>query len=352
MHNERDPVYRPSWVDRLTTWIDRQRFPAWVFYLVVYLYLALILHLVEWLNGTTSWGAPSAIAFYNALWFPWVLGIIHYLDHVAMDGMQRFEPLLRDKPAVIEELRYRMTTLPATATLLLYLTVAAIIAVAGIVNPSSVVLVMPEGPVHPLALGLAAFHSAVSYATAPVLLVHAVRQLKLVSEAYAMVPEVNIFERRRLYAFSGLSMRTALLFQAMVWVTYFGGFLYEASSGEKAINLVLSIAFLPASFAIVLLPLMGIHRRLQDEKQATLEANGQRVASVRQKLYEAIEQDDLTRMKGFDEALASLNRLHEQIKAVPTWPWATGAFRNFVSAISVPLVILIAQTVINRLLPR
>lgn len=57
-------------------------------------------------------------------------------------------------------------------------------------------------------------------------------------------------------------------------------------------------------------------------------------------------------VKGLDEALVSLNRLQEQARAVPTWPWATGAFRNFVSAISVPLVILIIQTVISRLLSR
>jgi len=333
-------------------WIDRQRFPAWSFYLAAYLYMALVLHLVEWFNASLPWGTLSAVQLYNAIWFPWVLGIIHHLDHVATDSVQRFAPLLGDRAEIVDSLRYRMTTLPARSTRALYLAVLTVIVVAGIANPSAVVVIMPEGPLHPVAQVLATFHAAVSYAMAPVLFVHAVRQLRLVSEAYALVPDVNLFDRRRLYAFSGLSMRTALAFQAMVWVTYFGTALYEVSTGEQTINLVLSIAFLPASIAIVLLPLMGIHRRLQDAKQATLDEHAERVAAVRRKLYAAIEHDDLSQMKGYDEALESLNKLEERIKAVPTWPWATGAFRNFVSAISVPLVILIVQTLLNRVLLR
>lgn len=352
MHNRRSDEYRRSWVDGLTAWIDRLPFPSAVFYLAVYLVFALVLHLVEWLNGTLAWGAPSAIAFYNAIWFPLVLGFIHHLDHVATAAMGRFAPLLGDRTAVADSLLYRMTTLPAGVTLALYLGAATVLVIVGYHDPGSVVFVMPEGELHPIAWALAILGSAASYAMAPVLLLHAVRQLRLVSKAYELVAEVNVFEQRRLYAFSGLSMRTALMFQVMVWVTYAGGFLYEAAPTEQAVNVVLAVAFVPASIAIVLLPLMGIHRRLQDAKLEALEDNTARVASVKKKLYAAIEQDDLTQVKGLDEAMVSLNRLQEQARAVPTWPWATGAFRNFVSAISVPLVILIFQTVISRLLSR
>jgi hypothetical protein len=38
-----------------------------------------------------------------------------------------------------------------------------------------------------------------------------------------------------------------------------------------------------------------------------------------------------------EKSLASLYRMREQIEKVPTWPWTPGTFRNFLSAVFLPM---------------
>ncbi len=340
--------YAPSWVDRLTAWIENLPFPIWTFYYFLYLFALLSLQAADWLNGVAPWGTFSFVAFYNAIWLPMALLVIHNTDRLAAHAMSRFAPLARNHQAEVEDIRYRITTMPARPVFLISIIGMSALTIGAIQDPTFVIFTMPEGQIHPLAYILAGFFGVVSYGNALIMIYHAIRQLNLVTKAYKLVDDVNLFHQQPLYAFSGLTMRTALYLVAQVYITYAGEAIYSASAAEDAVNLALSVVIIPMSIAIVLLPLWGIHQRLDEAKAAVLEENSMQIESTRTDLYQAIDKKSYVDVQGLDSAMNSLYKERDLLKTIPTWPWATGAFRNFLSAILLPMVLWVLQTLVSR----
>jgi uncharacterized membrane protein YvlD (DUF360 family) len=336
--------YPPSWVDRFIVWIESLPIPIWAFYLVLYLIAALSLHLADWLNGVLPWGSFSFVPFYSAIWLPLALFVIHNTDRLAEEAINRFAPLVRNHAEELEKLRYQITTMPARTVLSISAIFIPLLVMGAIQDPELIFISLPAGRIHPLAWPLAGFFGVVSYSVAPIMIYHAIRQLTLVTKAYKLVDEVNLFHQQPLYAFSGLTMRTAL------YITYAGGAIYDPSTAEDVINLALSVVIIPASIAIVLIPLWGIHQRLMDAKTNVLEENSMQISSTRTNLYKAIDKKSYPDVQGLDSALGSLYKERDMLKTIPTWPWAPGAFRNFLSAILLPMVLWVLQTLVGRYL--
>ena len=80
--------YPPSWVDRLTDWVQRLPFPSWAFYLAVGLVLSLVyLALLLWSTGGPTEQFPLytivVYGFLNGMTCAYLPGMIHYLDNWA-----------------------------------------------------------------------------------------------------------------------------------------------------------------------------------------------------------------------------------------------------------------------------
>lgn len=349
MKTEKNP-YPPSWVDRLTAWIEALPIPIWTFYLILYLIAVLGLQAADWFNGVVAWGSFSFVSFYSGIWLPMGLFVIHNTDRLADRAMSRFAPLVRNHDAELADIRYRITTMPARTVFWISLVAISLLTVGAIQDPSFVVLNMPDGPIHPIAYLLAGIFGVVSYSMAPVMIYHAIRQLNLVTKAYKLVDDVNLFHQQPLYAFSGLTMRTSLYLVAQVYITYAGESVYTTSTAEDIVNLALSVVVIPMSIAIVLLPLWGIHTRLVEAKAGVLEENSMQIESTRGNLYKAIDKKSYVDVQGLDSAMNSLYKERDLLKTIPTWPWATGSFRNFLSAILLPMVLWVLQTLVGRYL--
>jgi hypothetical protein len=179
---------------------------------------------------------------------------------------------------------------------------------------------------------------------------HSIRQLNLMNYAYRLVKKVNVFHQQPLYAFSALSMRTALFLVGMIYFAYIFGGGYEASGVEDAITVLLRALFIPLSAVIVLLPLWGIHQRISQARDAVREENSVQIDSVRTMLYKAIDAKHFKEIQGLNGAVDSLYKEREQLKSIPTWPWAPGSFRNFLSAVLLPMIIWGMQIFLSRFL--
>jgi hypothetical protein len=342
--------YPPSWVDRLTDWIESLPIPIWAFYLISYLIISVSLNLANWLNDARPWGEFSFIQFYSAIWWPLALFVIHNTDRLAHHALDRFAPLLRSKKTQLAEIRYQMTTMPARTVFWISLIAVAILTTGAIQDPGFILTELPAGPIHPLTWIISGFIGIGSYSLAPVMIYHAIRQLNLVTKAYSLVDEVNVFHQQPLYAFSGLTMRTALFLVAQVYITYAGEAIYDPSAGEEAVNLVLSIVIIPLSLLVVILPLWGIHQRLAEAKGNVLEANSMQLEKTQNKLYAALDKDKYAESDSLDRGLSSLYKVRDELKSLPTWPWAAGAFRNFLSAVLLPMLLWAAQIFLSRFL--
>ena len=64
----------------------------------------------------------------------------------------------------------------------------------------------------------------------------------------------------------------------------------------------------------------------------------------------AIAAEDYAKVNGLDGAIGSLYKVRDQLKSIPTWPWATGTFRSFLSAVFLPMVLWVLQTLASRYL--
>lgn len=344
------PPYKASWVDRLSNWIENLPIPIWAFYLIFFLIGVISLNIATWINAARPWGQISLIQFYNAIWLPLVLIVIHYTDRLANHALARFTPLAQSKSAELENIRYQMTTMPARTVLWISGTAISILLIGAIQDPGLIITELSDGPIHPATWFLSALFNITSYSLAPVMIYHSIRQLNLMSKVFALLDDINIFHQQPLYAFSGLTMQTALLLVAQVYITYMGEALYNPSSGEDAINLALTAIVIPLALSIVFLPLWGIHQRILEAKLDVLEENSLQIEQAQKKLYSAINANKLEKISVMDGALDSLYKIREQVQHIPTWPWAAGTLRNFLSAIILPMLLWALQVLFGRFL--
>jgi uncharacterized membrane protein (DUF485 family) len=338
--------YPPSWVDRFIEWIESLPIPVWLTYLIIYLLAVGGLQVAVWIDGVTPVGQIDSLWIFNGVWAVISLGFIHALERRAETAIARFAPLVPKKQEQLDDLRYRMTTMPARAVLVMSLAFALLMVVVVAFQPEF----LYEGLQHPISIVLSVGVLAFSYSLAPVLLYQAGRLLKYVTDVYKLVDRVNIFHQQPLYSFSGLTMQASLFWIVMANLNVIQNALGGLSESEYLFNIAFSTVLITLAFLTFLLPLWGIHRRLAEAKQDVLEENSIQVQSAQKKLYAAIEAEDYAKVNGLDSAIGSLYKVRDQLKSIPTWPWATGTFRSFLSAIFLPMVLWVLQTLASRYL--
>ena len=92
-----------------------------------------------------------------------------------------------------------------------------------------------------------------------------------------------------------------------------------------------------------IVPLWGIHRRIQSRKEQALAENGLQIERAHQTLYRSLNRNDYKKGSDIEKSLASLYKMREQIEKIPTWPWNPGTFRNFLSAVFLPMGLWLTQ---------
>lgn len=338
--------YKPSWVDRFLDWLDGLPLPNWMAMLAIYLIVVLMLHASVWIDGVVPFGTPDGGAFFNGLWSVIPLFFLLNLDRIATRAVDKFSVLVPSKRKELERIRYEMTNIPARPVLALTMLMATILLIAAYFDPAF----LYQGISSLVSLTLFMIVGIFSYSFAPILLYHGVRQLNLVAKAYRLVGEVNLFRLQPLYAFSGLTMVSSLFWVLLLNMNLISNAVFAESETDILFSTVINMPFLFLAFATFLFPLWGIHRRIQNKKEAELDQNGMQVEKSHQTLYRHLNKNDFKKGSDMEKSLASLYRMREQIEKVPTWPWNPGTLRSFLSAVFLPLGVWLLQQVLSRFL--
>ena len=74
------------------------------------------------------------------------------------------------------------------------------------------------------------------------------------------------------------------------------------------------------------------------------------VEQIRTAMYTSLESGDGDQFKRYDDALDGLLRMGQTIEDISSWPWSKGTLRGFFTAIGIPLVVFVAQRVLEALL--
>jgi hypothetical protein len=172
---------------------------------------------------------------------------------------------------------------------------------------------------------------------------HTFHQLRWVSRIYTSYTRINLFAIGPLYAFSGLTARTALGLSLItyVWVANTGGFFSPAG-----IPLAGSLALLAALTFVW--PLWGVHRLLAAEQtQLQGEADRQMQAAIAD-LHRRMQSGDLEDMAALKYAMDGLVIERSVLDKISTWPWQPGTVRGLAAALVAPVVLWLILRILER----
>jgi len=360
------PPYSPSWYDRLARRIDRLPGPSWLAYVLLAGAGMLVLVGVQMLAGAYQPGRYFLLHLFLGSQFAYLLGLMRLLDRSAAAALETFRPVLHlprrsrggpaDEAATLDELRYRLTTLPPRPTLW-----ASLVGVLlGVVIPLLVFRIPGTTAysltntfvwVHmsnsPSAIGVFLIQMGFSEAVAGVFIYHSIHQLREISRIYLTFTRLNLYRLQPLYAFSVPAALTAggLILYNYAWFAVGPEFL------DQPISIALGIFFATAAAVIFAWPLLGIHRRLAGEKKKALAESARRFEAAVAELHQRVDKKALAKMDDLNKTLASLELERAALHRIPTWPWDPGTPRSLAATLVLPLVIWLAQYILQRLLP-
>ncbi|NIM95664.1 MAG: hypothetical protein GTO18_18345 [Anaerolineales bacterium] len=90
-------------------------------------------------------------------------------------------------------------------------------------------------------------------------------------------------------------------------------------------------------------PLLGVHNLLNEKKQHLLDESSKQIEIAITTMFSQIEVEGLDSISGNDRTLTTLEKAHETIDKISTWPWQAETLRRVLAALSLPLAIWLIQ---------
>ena len=325
-------------IDRFLEWVDRLPGPAAIAYLVLGIVLALVAHLVFWASSTYPVGDVRLNVLLPAFAIAWFGWLLYTLNRVGRETFDEFRPALGD-PDSEDGYRRRLTSIRDRDAILAGLATLAVIAVMfyGFVRQSRAQIPIEIESVSAPLWGVASF-------VLGILLLHTIMQLRLVSHLSAVARNVDIFKPAPINAFARLTAVSALGLIAFV-VAYM---LYTPDQPFPYV--VQEIALLAVAVASFVLPLRVMHGRLLVEKRRLLGDAQERLKAVLERIHAAVDRNDLAASEPLRNALESVRAEIDVLDHLRTWPWSTATIRGFVTALLLPIGLIVFSQVVTKLL--
>jgi hypothetical protein len=338
--------FPPSWLDRLTAWVDRLPLPAPAFCALAGLAAVVLFVLIDGLSGHGLLYALHPFHIVLAVELIYVIALVHFLDREAGRALEGMSPLLTCDQAGYSVLLYQLTTIPARATLWTGVVGAlaglTAIVVERVATPHAfAMLILPGAGRFVLEIWL-----VLTWFAFGGLFFHTYHQLRLISYIYTTHTRIDLDQYRPLFNFSRVSALTAigLLVLPYAWYASVPGLIQEPIG-------ILFGALFPI-FAVIAFvgPLVGVHHLLVDAKERALAENAQALKVARAELYLRSTARQLESASEMHDMLAALRNEREALERVNTWPWQSETIRSVIVALILPLVLWFIQWLLGRLL--
>jgi len=332
-----EDFFEPSWIDRFDNWVGRLPVRARIVYVLLGIALILVQILFLGLDGGLDAGELVPIILFNGLSIPFLLGLIQLLDKQALTALNTMRPALDLSEQEIGRYGYQLSTMPFLGPLLAGLATTAIT----ILTPLATTAPIRYAALEQLPLFSVVFHivdksSAFLFG---VVLYHTIRQLSLVDTINSRHIRVNLFDLKPLRAFSRLAASTAL---GLVVFVYLWMFINPELLADPLI-LGYALLFTALAVAVFVWPLWGAHRVMQAEKERALQENDLRFEALFAAFNRLMDEGDYAAAENLNGAIASLDVQHQRISAIPTWPWRSETAQIALTAIALPLLLMIVQ---------
>lgn len=346
LHNSETPPrpYSPSWVDRFIDWVGRLPGPSWLFYVVLWLALFLMANAVKWLDGSQPLGTIELLSTVSASDGVYFLALMHYLKGAAGAALHTFRPALAVNEAEYNRLHYQLTTLPSWVALSAGAIGGALAALTVLFNPT---VPNPYYQTSALALAFGSVDAILVSACLGACVYQTIHQLTMVSRIHATVTRINLFQPDPLYAFSGLTARTAMGYLVLADTALLAMYEFMSETDPMALGIMVFMMLLAA--VTFVLPLLGMHRRMVEEKTRLESEANQRLEAAIAELHRRVDAGDLTDMTELYRAIGGLEIELEMVAKIPTWPWQPGTLRVALSPLLLPVAVWLIQRLLERL---
>jgi hypothetical protein len=329
-------------MDLFFDWVERLPIPYFGFYVAFYVVIVTTQVVLLWLDGSLPVGEIAAIVFIQNIWFTFIGAFWHFARRSGMVAIDRFRPALQLSERDFAALRYRFTHLSARTGWLLTLFGAILLYfVLPVFEPyygplffspltrfstlGFSLLIMP--------FNLGAFYSVV-------------RMLFSIDPIYAKVKYINLFNLTPLYALSGFTSRMGMVFIIFLMINLLTPYFVETVTSEVGTFYI----FFNSIFAVLVfvLPLLGIHRRLELAKAQAAEANNDLIESGFARMHALVRLGKHSQVPNLRTSNSALLEYRHELGKISTWPWDTATLRTFITALAVPMTIWVVQQVLLR----
>lgn len=193
--------------------------------------------------------------------------------------------------------------------------------------------------------GLQIVSGAVVYAFA----LHTIHQLRVVSRIHAELVRIDLFKLDPLYEFANLTALTGIaIFAAMAYGIVSLSLI--SSAQFSVVDAFVVAAFTTLAVGSFVLPLLGLHGRIQRERERQKVEAGEVLETAVGEVETRIREGRYEGMSAVNDALAAATSAYASISRVSTWPWRPDTIRGFVGAIGLPVLIYALTAVLGRFL--
>jgi hypothetical protein len=329
-----------SWVDAVTMLIDRLPGPPWLAYAVLVVIPVAATVVLRLLDGVYI--DALVVAFAGLTFTPFA--VTFYVNQAARRALADFRPALGRLEGEYDELEWKLTTASVATGI-----VGAVIGI-GIVTGGNLTVdgawgvSMDNSPatnIVTLATQLILNTSLVTF------LLHQIGNLRTITRIHRDASNIQLWNVRPHNAFA----RVTVLGAIAITVPYVTAAIFSALF---ATNSVIAIVVIVVALAIATLlfvgPLVGMRRRLLDEKEAQLSETDRVFEGVAEHLRKELDAGDVARAADFESAMSALAADRDRLRRVSTWPWSADTLRAFLTSLAIPILLWLLTSFLGRIL--
>jgi hypothetical protein len=325
--------------------VARRLWPSWYLYVALWLVLVIVQVATLWLEGVYPIGTIFPAQLFIPAMIALFLGMIQFLDTWANAALTTLQPALTATEEECNQLRYRLTTMPAWPTILASLATVGVIALLGVLSgttESSIEALAAS----PIASNLLMLVYYVGWWVLGAFMYHTIHQLGVINRIYTAHTRVHLFAMSPLYAFSGVTALTAAI---LAFATY-GWTALNPDNLSNPVSIAMIFLITVLALAVFAWPLLGTRRLLSREKAQWLDQVSSRVETVFAEIHERVDARETKEAEDLAKLIAVLEKERDVLKGISTWPWQPETLRFLVTALLVPLLVWVIQYVLQLVL--